>query len=329
MRLMRLAIAGVGLAIASAGWAGEPVPLVLEMKIPLGEVSGRIDHFAVDPGRQRLFVAELGNDSVGVIDLKTQKVIRTIGGFKEPQGVGYVTSTDTLYVANAGDGSVHLFQGAALSPVGRIALGDDADNIRVDTQADRVFIGYGSGAIAVIDPSRRAKIADIPLKAHPEAFALDRASGRIFANVPDAEQIAVIDVASARQVATWPLRDAHSNFAMAFDGAANQVIVVFRKPAKLIVFGAEDGHVAATLDTCGDADDVFVDARRHRLYVSCGEGFIDVFEQCGAGYARAGRVQTVTGARTSLLVSELDRLFVAVRATWREPAAVWVFRPAP
>ena len=116
---------------------------------------------------------------------------------------------------------------------------------------------------------------------------------------------------------------------MAFDGAANQVIVVFRKPAKLIVFGAQDGRIAATLDTCGDADDVFVDARRHRLYVSCGEGLIDVFEQRGAEYARAGRVQTVTGARTSLLVSELDRLFVAVRATRREPAAVWVFRPAP
>jgi len=311
MRLLGLVIAFAGIMLASAGWADEPALLVLETKIPLGEVSGRIDHFALDPGRQRLFVAELGNNSVGVIDLNTQKVIRTIGGFKEPQGVGYVPSTDTLYVANAGDGLVHLFQGADFSPIGRIALGDDADNIRVDAQANRVFIGYGNGAIAVIDPSSRAKIADIPLKAHPEAFVLDR--GRIFVNVPDAGQIAVIDVASARQVATWPLRDARSNFPMAFDGAANQVIVVFRKPAKLIVFGAQDGRIAATLDTCGDADDVFVDARRHRLYVSCGEGLIDVFEQRGAEYARAGRVQTVTGARTSLLVSELDRLFVAAR----------------
>jgi len=126
---------------ASTGWAAEPTPLQLEAKIPLGKVSGRIDHFATDLDRQRLYVAELGNNSVGVVDLKERKVIRTIGGLKEPQGVAYVPSTDKLYVANAGDGSVHLFEGVDLKPSGRIELGDDADNIRVDTKANKVFIG--------------------------------------------------------------------------------------------------------------------------------------------------------------------------------------------
>ena len=329
MRLIGLLIAGAGLALASAGLAAEPAPLTLETKILLGSVSGRIDHFAVDLGRQRLFVAELGNNSVGVIDLKAGKVIRTIAGLQEPQGVGYVPSTDTLYVANAGDGSVRLFQGADLSPSGRIQLGDDADNVRLDKQANRVFIGYGSGALAVIDPSSRAKLADIPLKGHPEGFALDPADGQIFVNVPDARHIAVIDVASRRQVSTWQLPDARANFPMAFDNEAKQVIVVFRRPAKLMVFRALDGSVATTLDVCGDADDVFFDSKRRRLYVSCGEGVIDVFEQQGTAYVLAGRVPTVSGARTSLLVPELNRLFVAVRTTWSEPAAVWVFRPTP
>src|SRR5438132_2246504 len=94
--------------------AGDQALLVLEQKIPLGKVSGRIDHLAVDLDRQRLFVAELGNNSVGVVDLKERRVIANIAGLKEPQGVGYVPSTDTLYVANAGDGSVRLFQGPDL-----------------------------------------------------------------------------------------------------------------------------------------------------------------------------------------------------------------------
>jgi YVTN family beta-propeller protein len=101
-----------------------------------------------------LFVAELGNNSVGVIDLKQQKVLRTIGGLKEPQGVAYVPSSDTLYVANAGDGSVHWFQAENLAPVGLIEIGDDADNIRVDTRANKVYVGYGSGALAVTDSTR-------------------------------------------------------------------------------------------------------------------------------------------------------------------------------
>ena len=328
MRWTANVLALVVIAVGSTAWAAEPAPLLLETKIPLGEVKGRIDHFAVDPGRQRLFVAELGNNSVGVIDLKERKVIRTITGFKEPQGVGYVPSTDTLYVANAGDGSVRLFQGADLSPSGRIDLGDDADNIRVDPQANRVFIGYGSGALAVIDPSTRTKVADIPLKAHPEAFQLDPARGRIFVNVPDAGEVAVVDLASQKQIAAWPLKDAAANFPMAIDGEDHRVIVVCRKPARLIAF-AQDGSVVANLATCGDADDVFVDAKRHRVYVSCGEGVVDILERRGSGYQRVGQAPTVPGARTSFFLPESDRLFVAVRASGKEPAAVWVFRPMP
>jgi len=309
--------------------AAGPPPLELETKIPLGDVKGRIDHFAIDLDRQRLFVAELGNDSVGVIDLKERKLSRTITGLSAPQGVGYVRSTDTLYVANAGDGSVHLFQGAELTPNGRIELDDDADNIRVDTQSNRVYIGYGDGALSVVDPSSRAKIANIPLQGHPESFQIDRAGGRIFVNVPDAKHIAVIDITSEKQVMTWPARDARANFPMAFDSEAARVIVGFREPARLMAFDARDGHVLANLDLCGDTDDVFVDSKRHRIYVSCGEGAVDVFEERGTGYARIARVPTVTGARTSFFVPEIDRLFVAVRATAREPAAVWVFQPTP
>src|SRR5947209_19833937 len=110
---------------AAPGRADEPL-LVLEQKIPLGKVSGRIDNLAIDLDRQRLFVAELGNSSVGIVDLHTGRLLRNLDGFSKPQGVAYVKSTDTLYVSNAGDGSVQLFQGPDLVPAGRIELGDDA-----------------------------------------------------------------------------------------------------------------------------------------------------------------------------------------------------------
>jgi hypothetical protein len=327
MMWLGLLVASVGLAVAGAAWAGPA--LELEAKIPLGKVSGRIDHLAIDLDHRRLFVAELGNDSVGVVDLNTRRLVRTLTGLREPQGVGYEPTTDTLYVANAGDGSVDLFQGAALGSAGAIALGDDADNVRVDAGSNRVFIGYGSGALAVVEPSSRKKIGDIALKAHPESFQLDPSRGRIFVNVPDAAEISVVDVASGRQIGGWPTRDARANFPMAFDGEARQVFAAFRRPARLMAFGADDGSVHANLDLCDDADDVFVDARRHRLYVSCGEGVVDIFEQRAGKYLRIGHVATVSGARTSLFVPELDRLFVAVRARFRQPAAIWVFRPIP
>jgi YVTN family beta-propeller protein len=120
--------------------------LKLEAKIPLGNVSGRIDHMAIDLARQRLFVAELGNNSVGIVDLNGHKVIRTLDGLKEPQGVAYLPAMDTVYVANAGDGSVRLFRGADYASAGQIDLGDDADNIRLDIPANRIVVGYGRAA---------------------------------------------------------------------------------------------------------------------------------------------------------------------------------------
>src|SRR2546430_9220498 len=184
---------------AQAGGA----PLVLEAKIPLGEVSGRIDHLAIDVKRQRLFVAELGNDALGVVDLAAGRVLRTIAGLKEPQGGAYIDFADSIYVANAGDGSVHVLRGDDLAPIGRIELGDDADNVRVDAQRSRVLVGYGKGALAIIDPATRTKAADIRLKGHPEGFQIDDIGAQVFVNVPDARvnvpdarDIEVVDLAS-------------------------------------------------------------------------------------------------------------------------------------
>jgi YVTN family beta-propeller protein len=324
--LLLLAVLGV---TTGPSLRAEPAPLVLETKIPLGDVKGRIDHFALDPGRRRLFVAELGNDSVGVIDIRERKVIRTITGLREPQGIGYARSTDTVYVANAGDGSVRLFRGADLAPAGRIELGDDADNVRVDAKATRVFIGYGNGAIAVIDPVSRRKLADIPLEAHPESFQLDDTEAEIFVNIPEARQVAVLDLGTGRQVRVLQTDSARANFPMAVDREARRIIVAFRDPPRLMAFGIADGHVITDVATCGDADDVFADAKRHRLYVSCGAGAVDVFERRGAGYERIARVPTASGARTSFWSPDADRLFVAVRASAGRPAAVWVFQPPP
>ena len=319
--------AAVMLPIAAAGQTAGG-PLELEAKIPLGAVSGRIDHLAVDLKRQQLFVAELGNDSLGVVNLAARKMRSTMPGLKEPQGIGYEPSADIVYVANAGDGSVRLLWAEDLTSKGRIDLGEDADNVRIDAARNRVLVGYGKGALAVIDPKSRAKIADIPLKAHPEGFQIDESAARAFVNLPDAGQIAVVDLEKGQITAALPTQGHRANFPMALDREAQRVLVVFRSPPRLLVLAME-GAVVADVDTCGDADDVFVDAKRRRVYVSCGAGVVDVFEEGAGTYQRIDRIPPASGARTSLFIPELDRLFVAVRASSGEPAAIWVFRPAP
>jgi DNA-binding beta-propeller fold protein YncE len=320
--VMASLMGGPAAAMAQAANA----PLVLETKIPLGPISGRIDHLGIDVKRQRLYVAELGNDSLGVVDLAASKMLRTIAGFSEPQGVGYVAFADSVFVANGGDGSVRVLRGDDLEPIGHIELGDDADNVRVDELRHRVLVGYGKAAIAVIDPAGPARAGDIRLKAHPEGFQIDETNTRVFVNVPETGAVEIADLANGSS-RSLPTPGARSNFPMAIDREAHRVFVVFRSPPVLMALTSQSGQVIAKAAACGDADDVFVDARRRRVYVSCGEGVVDVF--AADDYRRLARVPTVSGARTSLFVPERDRLFVAVRARSNEPAAIWVFRPAP
>jgi hypothetical protein len=302
-------------------------PLALETKIPLPAVSGRIDHLDIDLKRQRLFVAELGNDSLGIVDLTRRTAVR-VDGFSEPQGVGYEPTTDTVYVANGGDGSVRLLRGADFAALGRIELGEDADNLRVDASRRRVLVGHGDSGLAIIDVARRAKLSDIRLPGHPESFQLGEDGRTAFINVPDAHRIAIADLTTeaVHRVPTGSLR---SNFPMAIDAAAHRLLVGFWDPPTLAAFAPPDARLVARAPICSDADDLWVDAKRHRIYISCGAGFVDVLQPAGDGYARIARVPTASGARTSLFVPELDRLYVAARAGWTEPAAIWVFRPTP
>src|SRR6185312_15663605 len=185
--------------------------------------------------------------------LAAGKVLKRIAGLSEPQGVGYEPVTDTLYVANAHDGSVRILRGDDVSAVGGIDLGDDADNVRIDPDRNRVIVGYGSGALAIIDPAARTKVGDIRLKAHPESFQID--GDRVFVNVPDARAIEIADLAKEGVVGVVPSRLNSANFPMAIDREARRVLVVFRSPPRLVILSAGDGSTVASLDTCGDADD--------------------------------------------------------------------------
>jgi hypothetical protein len=114
---------------------------------------------------------------------------------------------------------------------------------------------------------------------------------------------------------------------MTLDTAGKRIHVVFRHPATLAAFDIRSGKTLYSIETCGDSDDVFFDSKRSRLYVSCGEGSIEVIADQGTHYAKEAKVTTIGGARTSLFVPALDRYFLAVRANGQTPAAIWIYKP--
>ena len=310
MRHVLLASAVVMLEMPASS-AQEPFTLVASIDLP--GVEGRIDHLAFDAANQRLFVAALGNNTVEVLDVKAGTHIKSLAGFREPQGIGVVPDAKLIAVANGQGEGLQLINAESYGPGQTVRLGDDSDNVRYDAAAKRVYVGFGSGAIAAISPIDAKVLGEAKLAGHPESFQLERAGSRIFVNVPTADQIAVIDRAAMKVVSAWPVLGAKSNFPMALDEANHRVIVGCRRPAKALVFDTANGKEIGSFDIVGDTDDLFYDASRKRVYISGGEGYIDVFQSQDADrFTRLAHIATAAGARTSLFVQELNRLYLAV-----------------
>jgi YVTN family beta-propeller protein len=320
MRLLATLFTVATLAVAQSN-----EPLRLEKTIPLPNVQGRIDHMSIDVKNQRLFVAALGNNTVEVIDIEHGKRIHTISGLREPQGVLYLSDVDRLYVANGDDGTLRIFDGTSYEPVKSIKLGDDADNIRFDAERKHVYVGYGSGALAVMNEDG-TKVAEIKLDAHPESFQLEKNGPRLFVNLPKSRKVAVVDRTTASVIAKWGTDGAFSNYPMALDERNHRLFIVFRLPARLVILDTNSGTALDKLPAIGDSDDVFYDGARKRIYVTGGEGGISVYEQQSADhYRQIAKLPTVKGARTSFFSSHLSKLCVAVRAQGSEPAAIRVY----
>ena len=287
--------------------------LQLTHTIRLPGVEGRIDHMELDAASDRLFVCALGNNTVEVLDLRKGGRAHSITGLGAPQGVAYVPELNRLFVANDKGGICKIYDGKSFQAVGQLDFKDDADNVRYDSPTKKIYVGFGSGGIGVVNAVDGKQIGSIKLSAHPEAFELEKNGKRIFVNVPNSRHVAVIDRDKSEVVATWKTDLAFANFPMALDEANHRLFVGCRLPSKLVVLNTDSGDVVAKIDVSGDCDDLFYDTKRHRVYAICGAGKIDIIDQTDPNtYAASARVNTADGARTGLFVPERDTLFVAV-----------------
>jgi DNA-binding beta-propeller fold protein YncE len=308
-----------------AGLSQEPLTLVRAIELP--RVEGRIDHLALDPSGGRLFVAALGNNTVEVVDVKNGTHLRSLQGFREPQGIAAAPDAQLIAVANGQGDGIQLIDANDYRLAKTISLGDDSDNVRYDGAAKRLYVGYGGGALAAVSPADGKVWGTVKLAGHPESFQLERTGPRIFVNVPTAEHIAIVDRHAMSVVATWPVSRAKSNFPMALDEENHRLFVGCRKPAKVLVYDTAAGKEIGASDVVGDTDDMFYDSRRKRLYVAGGEGFVDVFDVgMPAALTRLARMSTAAGARTALFAPEQNRLYLAVPHRGAQRAEIRIYQ---
>lgn len=308
-----------GLAVAQ-----ESSPLSLTTRIPLPNVKGRIDHASVDVKGQRLFVAAVANHTLEVIDLKSGQRVRTIPDLEEPQGVYYDAATNRLFVACGGDGVTKIYDGTTFKAIASVKFPDDADNIRYDARTKQVIVGYagakqlrkreeGTGGLGFLDTNGKL-IREIVIDAHPESFRLEEKGTRLFVNVPDKQEIEVVDLVKGAVTARWPVTSSKNNFPMSLDEAHHRLFVGAWTPPRLLVFDTESGKQVASGEIAGNTDDLFYDVSKGRIYVLTSQSFLEVFQQKDPDhYDRIASYPTPPGTQTGLFVPEMGKLFVSVR----------------
>jgi len=307
--------------------------------IPMPNVKGRLDHMDVDVKGKRLFVAGLENGSLEVVDLQAGKRMRSIPGFKKPQGIFYSEHLKKVFVASGDDGMLRIFRGDSLDLLDSIQLELGPNRVAYDPRTNRVYVGYGGkdagkdyGEVGIIDAKKDKRIGDVKVGAHPAEILINKSGTTVFVAVSTLSQIEVIDPKKREVVATWKVK-AERNGDMAFDESTHRLFVGTRTPL-MVVVDSTSGAEIASLPTVEGMDGVYFDAGHQRVYVSGGRGFdvgsVWVYQQKDADhYELISRVPTRPGAGTSFWSPELNRYYVAAPASEKEDAAILVYEPQP
>jgi YVTN family beta-propeller protein len=323
---MRTALV-IGLALcATPVCADEPKTLKLEKTIALEGVAGRYDHMALDAKGDRLFVANLSNDSLDVIDLKTGKLVKQIVGQKKIQGTAYAPDLDRVFVGNGADGECRAFDGKTFKLLDSVKL-PDADNVRYHAAKGLVYVGHAESSLSVLDAKTLTVKATVKLPGPPEAFQIDSAKSRLFVNTLKPGQVAVVNLDKNEVTAKYALTKAEANYPLALDVDGKRVFVGCRKPPKVVVLDTDSGKELSDADIPADIDDLFFDAKRKRLYASCGTGTLAVLKEGEKGFKTIEKIPTRKLARTCLFDAPSGRLFVVLpRTDDKTPPELRVFR---
>lgn len=306
--------------------------VAFQHSITLTGVSGKFDHFAIDLAGDRLFAAATGNHSVEVIDLATGKVVQRITGLSKPHGLAWIAATQTLYVADGELAELRQYRGSPLALAGTLKLSEDADDMVYGEAGKLLFVGHGGsgsaapGRIAVVDTVSFQIKSEIPVAAHPEALEIDLEHQRVFANIADSGEVAVIDGTGRSATGSWKLKGADHNVPLAYDSQDSVLYVACRTPAVLLALDGSTGIELARIPIAAGADDLFYDQTGHRVYVITGAGEVDIVQANSRnGLGLLGKVSTAAGAKTALFVPSQSLLYVGVPAVAPAPSEVRVY----
>lgn len=290
---------------------------------------GSWDYLTIDPQTHRLYVPR--STHTLVIDETSGKAIADIPGQKRAHGVAVVPKAGRGFISDGGgDGAIIIFDLKTNSILGTIVAQPDADGIIFDLASDRVLVVSGDKGVLMslkpdIDPKNGKMDAPITLGGAPEFLASDGA-GKVFINLMDKNEVAVVDINARKVVARWPVAPGGAPVGMSMDTKKRRLFIGCRKPQKLIVMSADDGKILADLPIGESVDATKFDSGQ--IFASCRDGSLAVAGETSLGkFEIVQTVKTPPGARTMDVDPTTHTIYLPT-AEFEEPKPGATGRPA-
>jgi DNA-binding beta-propeller fold protein YncE len=300
---MLSSMVAVGLALGVSMWAAaqsQPAdgPYGVAETFHVGGAGGW-DYITVDPENKHLYLPRTTHTMV--LDAATGKTVADIPGQKGNHGVALVPSAGRGFITDGKDGSVVIFDLKTFAVLGKVKAADDADGVIYDPGSRKVLVSCGDAKVMVpispdVDPKSGQADEPIPLGGKPE-FLVSDGNGKVFINLVDKDQVAVVDTKAMKVLEKWPTAPGGSPVGMSMDREHGLLFVGCRKPQKLMVMSAEDGKVLADLPIGAGVDATLFD--KGYIFASCRDGSLTVARQKGPGkFEVVQNLKTKPGAKT-------------------------------
>lgn len=283
--------------------------------------SGDFDHFGIDIKGKRLFLAAEDHGTLEVFNLATGAHARTLHNVQTPHAILYFPQQHRLIVTDSGKGMTKVLDSRTYKTVGHIALAVGADSADYDPSRHRLYIVTGGKDVGMkhcflneVNPLTGHVYRKLRFDSdHTEAVRAEQHGDRLFVNVADKNEVAVVSKKTLKVIARWHLKGARTNLTMALDEADHRLFVGTRNPSKLFVLDTRTGATVAVLDAPATSDGLFFDAAHKRIYLPGGDGYLGVFQQVDPDhYTELARIPSAVGAKSGILVPQLQRLYLAV-----------------
>jgi DNA-binding beta-propeller fold protein YncE len=259
---------------------------------------GGMDYITLDAKNHRLYVPR--STHTMVIDADSGKILGDIPGQKHNHGVALVPEAGRGFISD-GEGAVVIFDLKTNAVLGTLKAHPDADGIIYDKASGLVLVVSGDDGILMtlkpdVDPKTGSIDAPIDLGGKPEFLAGDGA-GKVYVNLEDKNQVAVVDLKTRKVLAHWPVAPGGTPVGLSIDPAKHRLFVGCRNPQKMIVMSTDDGKVIADLPITAGVDATKFDGQQ--AFSSCRDGKLHVAGETAPGkFEMVQTVTTAVGAKT-------------------------------